>query len=288
MDYKLWNQLSGAGKMPTYLNGEIYCRENGQTVRLPYNMTKEYASYNLPKNSYNIDKKGLEYVVNFGKVKSLRSVFSVDGAYYHIRKISQVLPFGERKNMSYQGQLYPYLPVYPGGEGDLLQRLNSNFQVITHIPALKLITSLGMQVIWFDKAVNFWEDGNGDPVYFSKGAGNQKNYGVTEGVDRIFVDPVGFYDKGMVYHAWENDMTFQSPWYFMVKEYKSNNYDMISYPVISQINLKLTKEIGEKAKLAFFVNNIFNNRPLYQNPNTDSYIRRNQTAYFGAEFKFIL
>ena len=99
MDYKLWNSLSGAGKMPTYSNGEIYYQQNGQSVRLPYSITQEYASYNFPKNSYNIDKKGIEYVVNFGRVKSLRSIFSVDGAYYHIRKISQVLPFGERKNM---------------------------------------------------------------------------------------------------------------------------------------------------------------------------------------------
>jgi len=87
----------------------------------------------------------------------------------------------------------------------------------------------------------------------------------------------------MVYHPWETGMTYNSPYFFMVKEYKSNNYNMVSFPVTYQINLKLTKEIGDRAKLAFFVNNIFNHRPLYRNPNTDYYLRRNETVYFGAK-----
>lgn len=288
MDYKLWNPLAGAGKTPTFSNGEIYYKENGQTLRLPYTMAHDYANYNVPKNSYNIDKQGIEYVINFGRIKSLRSSFSVDGAYYHIRKISQVLPFGEEKQISYLGQRYPYLPIYPGGDGDVLQRLNSNFQIVTHIPALRMITSISTQVIWFDKSISYWSDDNGDPLYFSKGANNQKNYGVTEGVDKLFVDPIGYYDKGMVFHPWQSNMTYDSPYTFMVKEYKSNQYNQLSMPVTCYINLKLTKEIGQRAKLAFFVNNILNSRPLFRNPNTDYYLRRNQTAYFGAEFKFIL
>ncbi len=288
MDYKVWNPLAGAGKTPTFSNGDIFYKENGQTLRLPYTMAQDYASYNMPKNSYNIDKQGIEYVINFGRIKSLRSTFSVDGAFYHIKKISQVLPYGEIKQVSYLGQRFPYLPIYPGGDGNVLQRLNSNFQIVTHIPALRMITSISTQVIWFDKDMNYWANDNGDAVYFSKGANNQKNYGVTEGVDKLFVDPIGYYDKGMVYHPWQNNMTYDSPYTFMVKEYKSNTYNQVSLPVTYYINLKLTKEIGQRAKLAFFVNNIFNSKPLFKNPNTDYYIRRNQTAYFGAEFKFIL
>ncbi len=288
MENKLWSPLAGAGKTPTFSNGEITYKENGQTLRLPYTMAQNYAKYNLPKNSYNIDKQGIEYVINFGRVKPLRSTFSVDGAYYHIKKISQVLPYEEEKLMSYLGQKFPYLPVFPGGDGDVLQRLNSNFQIITHIPELRMVTSLSTQVIWLDKAVSYWADDSGNPVYFSKGANNQKNYGVTEGVEKIFVDPIGYYDKSMVFHLWQNNMTYDSPYTFMVKEYKSNNYNMVSYPVSFQINLKLTKEIGKSAKLSFFVNNILNSKPLFKNPNTDYYLRRNQTAYFGAELKFVL
>ena len=288
MDYKLWNPLSGAGKTPTYSNGEIWYKENGQSVRLPYTIAHDFTSYNLPKNSYNIDKKGVEYIINFGSVKSLRSTFSVDGAYYHIKRIAQVLPFGEEKLMSYQGQRFPYLPIYPGGDGDILERFNSNFQIITHIPELKMVTSVSTQVIWFDSSVNTWDGEDGTPLYFSKGANNQKNYGVTAGVDKLYIDPIGYYDKSMVYHPWQPNMTYDSPYYFMVKEYKSNNFNKVSYPPTFQINLKLTKEIGQRAKLAFFVNNILNSKPLFKNPNTDYYLRRNQTAYFGAEFKFIL
>ncbi len=288
MDYKLWNTLAGAGKSPAYSNGEIYYKENGQTIQLPYSYGHEYACYNLPKNSYNIDKKGIEYVINFERIMPLRSTFSVDGAYYHIKKIAQVLSYSERINMTYQGQLFPYLPVYPGGDGDVLERLNSKFQIVTHIPELKMVTSLSTQVIWFEKATSYWSDDSGNPLYYSKGPNNGKNYGVTEGVDNIYVDPIGLYDKSMVYHPWEENMANGSPYSFMVKSYKSDKYNTISYPVTVQFNLKLTKEIGQRAKLAFFANNLFNSRPLFKNPNTDYYVRRNESAYFGAEFKFIL
>ncbi len=288
MDYKLWNPLDGAGKNPTFTNGEIYYKENGQTLKLPYTNAKEFARFNKPINSYNIDKQGLEYIFNFGNVKSLRSSFLVDGAFYHIKRISQVIPSSARIGISYQGQRFPYLPVYPGGKGDVIQRLNSNFQVITHIPQLKMVTSVSAQVIWFDKAKYYWADDSGQAVYFSKGANNQKNYGATEGVDKVYIDPIGYYDKGMVYHPWQNNMTYDSPYSFMVDSDKGNYYNMISFPMTLQINLKLTKEIGQRAKLSFFVNNLFNYRPLFKNPNNDYYDRRNETAYFGAEFKFAL
>ena len=288
MEFKSWNSLNGTGKTPSFVNGEIFYHENNQTIRLPYIIDKDFAKYMLPKNSYNIDKKGIEYVVNFGQVKSLRSSFSVDGAYYHITKIAQVIPYSEKMIVSYLGQRFPYLPVFPGGNGDLLQRLNSNFQVVTHIPKFKMVTSFSAQVIWFDKSANYWVDDNNKPIYFAKGENNQKIYGKTDGVDKVYIDPIAYYDKNMEYHLWQDNMTFETPYYFMVKAYKNNNFNTMSLPVVCQINLKLTKEIGQKAKLSFFANNIFNDRPLFKNPNTDYYVRRNQTAYFGAEFKFYL
>jgi len=288
MDYKLWNPLAGANKTPTFSNGEISYKENGQTFMLPYTNAKEYGGYNVPKNSYNIDKQGIEYAINFGKVQSLRSSFSVDGAYYYIKRISQVLPYSALIGSSYLGQRYPYLPVYPGGDGDVLQRLNSNLRIITHIPELKMITSISMQAVWLDMAMSYWADDRGNAVYFSKGVNNQKNYGVTEGVDRVYVDPIGYYDKAMAYHSWQDNQTYDSPYSFMVKEYKSDQYNLVSYPLTFQINLKLTKEMGRGAKLSFFANNIFNNRPLFFNPNSGQYLRRLETAYFGAEIKFVL
>lgn len=288
MDFKLWNPLAGANKSPTYSNGEIWYKENGQTLKLPYTNAKEFGGYNVPRNSYNIDKQGIEYVVDFGKVESLRSSFSVDGAYYHVKKISRVLPYSALIGSSYQGQRFPYLPVYPGGDGDVLQRLNSNLRIITHIPELKMVTSISMQMVWFDKATSYWADDSGNAVYYSKGGNNQKNYGVTEGVDKVYVDPIGYYDKAMAYHSWLENQPYESPYSFMVKDYKSNQYDMVRYPMTFQINLKLSKEMGRRAKLSFFANNIFNNRPLFFNPNSGQYLRRNESAYFGAEIKFVL
>ena len=89
-------------------------------------------------------------------------------------------------------------------------------------------------------------------------------------------------------HEWQENYSFESPYSFMVKIDDSDQYDNIEKPILWQINLKLTKEFGNKAKLSFFANNLFNHRPLYRNVLSGGQDRANQTAYFGAELKFNL
>jgi hypothetical protein len=74
----------------------------------------------------------------------------------------------------------------------------------------------------------------------------------------------------------------------MVDKRRDDYFTNETLPFLWQINLKLTKELGDKAKLSFFANNVFNYRPLYKYERSDSYSRRNQSAYFGAELKFTL
>jgi hypothetical protein len=74
----------------------------------------------------------------------------------------------------------------------------------------------------------------------------------------------------------------------MVKQLRHDYFTTVNYPFTWQINMKLTKEFGDKAKLSFFANNVFNYRPLHKDPRSDSWFRQNQPAYFGAELKFTL
>ena len=104
-------------------------------LRRPILFSKqEFHRFNTPRNTYNNDKKGIEYVVDFGTIKSLKSSFSVDGAYYHITKVEDVLPYYTQSGASYLGERFPYVSVMPGGKGNMKQRLNSNFKITTHIP----------------------------------------------------------------------------------------------------------------------------------------------------------
>jgi outer membrane receptor for ferrienterochelin and colicin len=288
MNYRKWDPLAGTGKNPVFENGNVYYTENGQKQTLHWSPKNDFVSYLMPLNNYNIHKKGLEYVIDFGKIPAIQSSFRIDGAWYYISKIDEVIPYYQKVNITWQGDKFPYLPVFPGNEGTLKQRLNTNMVLDTHIPKIKMVVSLTGMLIWFNKTTYTWTDTKGNDIAWSLGSNNEKLYGNYENTDNIYIDPIGYYDWQMVYHAWENNYSFTSPFIFMVKQSRHDYFSSVNYPFTWQINLKLTKEFGDKAKLSFFANNVFNYRPLSKDPRSDSWFRQNQPAYFGAELKFTL
>jgi hypothetical protein len=286
-NYKKWEQLEGEDKEPYYKDGNIFYSDNGTTKQLAYSYEQEFESSKKSVNNYEIDKKGIEYVLDLGKISPLKSSINISGAYYHITKVNNVIPFPERQNTSYQGGNFPYLPIYPGNKGSTKDRLNSKIDVITHIPKLNMVASMSAQIIWLEKTKYTWEK-DGHSAAYTLNDNNEKIYGNYEQVDKIYVDPVGFYDMNMDYHEWQDSYTSESPYAFMVKAMDNDYFTIDKRPVYWQINLKLTKEIGERLNFSFFANNLFNYRPLYEITRTQSHLRLNQSAYFGAEITLIL
>jgi outer membrane receptor protein involved in Fe transport len=287
MNFNKWDQLAGAGKQPKYQDGKITYMENGITKTLPYSNKQEFHDYSSPRNNANIDKKGIEYSIDFGNIKRLKTNMMVDGAYYHIANISDVLPYYTKSGVSYLGEKFPYVSVMPGGKGSTRQRLNSNFKLTTHIPKIRMIVSLNTQVIWMESMAYEWKN-NGANIAYSLTASNEKVYGNYSNVDKIYVDPIGYLDKQMQYRDWQSGNSFISPYSFMVSILDHDYFAKNNYPVTMQINLKLTKELGDKVLFSFFANNLFDQRPVVKLKSSDSYMRMNQTAYFGAELKLSL
>ncbi|WP_303924362.1 TonB-dependent receptor [Draconibacterium sediminis] len=286
MNYRKWDQL-GNGFLPAFEKGEITYEVNGEMMTLGWDQETEFERYMSPKNNYSVDKKGVEYVVNFGRINPIKTELMVDGAYYHIKRPRHAVPVVERITSSYKGDYFPYLAVLPGNSGTISQRLNSNFRTITHIPELKMIFSLNLQTIWINKSESFWENSSGSPVAYTRGENNDKLYGQFPAGEIIYVDPVGFYDMDMQYYEWQDNYSFEAPYSTMVERQEDDFYDTESYPVNWQLNLKFTKEFGKFAKLSFFAYNVFNHRPLYKS-NRSGYFRLNQIAYFGADLTFSL
>jgi len=285
MDYRKWNSL-GAGYSPVFANSEVTYTDNEESRTLGYETETEFEYFNVPVNNYSVDKKGIEYVINFGKIKQLKSDFMVDGAYYFIKRTSNVLPFYERELSTYQGDYYPYFGAFPGNKGNISQRFNSNFKTTTHIPDLKMIFTFTLQMIWMDKYQYFWEDEAGRSLAYSRGENGEKLYGQYNNADVLYVDPIGFYDMSMQYHEWQDNYSFVAPYSTMVRKHENDYFDQESDPINWQINLKLTKEFGKSAKLSFFANNLLNHQPLVKSAIGGNYNRLNQPAYFGAELVF--
>ena len=57
----------------------------------------------------------------------------------------------------------PFLGAYYGGKsvssGSVYTRFNSNINLITHIPKLRLITTLTVQCVWLNRTRNLQADG---------------------------------------------------------------------------------------------------------------------------------
>ena len=287
MDFNKWDQLSGAGKQPVYSNGAITYQENGIIKTLPYKQNHEFHYYNTPKNTYEIYKKGIEYIFNFGRINSLKSSLIIDGAYYYISKVEDVLPYPILPGVSHLGEKFPYVSIMPGGKETIQQRLNSNFKITTHIPSIRMIVSTSAQVIWLDNTAHSWTYKGSNVVYTLTG-NNEKVYGDYDAADKIYVDPIGYLDKQMLYHDWNSSNSFEAPFNFMVWNQKKEFFATERFPISCLINLKLTKEIGNKVQFSFFANNLFNQRPVVYLVRSDAYMRMNQTAYFGAELKLSL
>ena len=82
----------------------------------------------------------------------------------------------------------PFLGAYYGGKsvssGSVYTRFNSNINLITHIPKLRLITTLTVQCVWLNRTRNLQADGvyilddDNNPVYgdFSNGTNGKMIY----------------------------------------------------------------------------------------------------------------
>jgi hypothetical protein len=132
--------------------------------------------------------------------------------------------------------------------------------MVTHIPEIRMIVSTSIQMIWFDSYYNpFYDEA---PLYLI-----DKNSTKIPFTDEMRTDPSYLRYvpvKSVTYYLKEN----MSPLWVA--------------------NMRLSKEITDKIKLSLYVNNVLNYRPMYLYTRSQSYTRRNQSIYFGAEIKIKL
>ncbi|HDR89245.1 MAG TPA: TonB-dependent receptor [Bacteroidetes bacterium] len=284
--YDKYETLSETGLNPYYIPGEgvFYIDPvTGDPVSVPRSNDTIWTSYSYPANTESTTKKGLEYTLDFGTLRVLRTSFVLDGAYLYVKK-QDMAEHWEKPITTYQNRPYPFIGIYPAGDGKINQRFNTNIRTVTHIRELRMIVTLTTQIIWFEKTRYIYEDENGNPqVYTEIPVDN-----VYEDRTQIkYIIPRGYYDLTGTYHEFNVEEATEKP-YSDLKDRTGNPYYFVerTYPPIYQINLRMTKELSDGASLSFYVNNITNYKPLQKIGGLiNSYTRRNQSIYFGAELK---
>lgn len=215
----------------------------------------------VPQNSIKTVKRGIEYVLSTPKINPIRTRFLVQGVYYKTLYANSI-PTAHRPMEVFDGKVFPYIGFYTGLNDRNRYRFHTLLRADTHIPEFKMLFSLTAQSIWFVKSRS--KRYSGLPDYWIKPGGEPLSQGIIMRGDELNTD-----DK------LEKRLCLR-----VVDRF----FDTNKSPISVSVNLKLTKEIGKKMKVSFFVNNLFTYDPIHDT-NLKTHIQYRQTPFFGSEIR---
>lgn len=294
-----YDNVNSSTAAPKFEDGKIWIKnEKGEYVVAPGKLVNEYIKKATPDNRNSMKKWGIEYELDFGKIKPINTSILVNGAYirndYDVKGLIQCS--SNNADPLDANKKFPYIGIYDGNENRIFNsktadRFSTNVSFITNIPKIRMVVSLMVQCVWmerdwnnFDKSI-YYLDENGNRVFedFSK-----------EITDKQFYrDPVAYVDFEGVVRPFSDYYTTEDPALkarlatMRITDSKSYNFAVNSYNPYFMANLRVTKEIGNIASISFYANNFTNSKPIMKNsaqPNTIGY-RKNTDIYFGAELR---
>lgn len=258
---------------------------SGDEVQLPVSQDTVFVSFSYPANNDITIKKGIEFTADLGTVEMLRTSFIIDGAWMMVKRQTAIVDLTRPSAGSIGGKEFPLVAVYPAGYGGIDKRFNTNIRTITHIKELRMVASVTTQIIWMDRDQSIWDDSDGNPLFYTN---PEVDDPYADKIYPKYVDPVGYYDRQLVYHDFDRSLAVERPYSDLIKRYNTPWYFAeTGYPPYFVINFKLTKEITDKANFSFYANNITNRNPLLKQNGggPQVFARRNPPLYFGAEVK---
>ena len=269
------------GTTPSYRNGAVYYTDaTGGTFPAGAELDTMIYTYGTPSNSGKTIKKGVEYSLNLGQIRALKTSIVVDGAWFYIKRTSEQAYYSYAGG-TLNGKRYPFLALMPAGSGNISQRINTNFRFITHIPSLKMVFSTTAQVVWYQSDQRIYKDSNGNDVFYQRTVKNGN-----EDITKYFIDPIGFYDKKLDFISWQPEFRDNSDYERMMSIFANRYYyDKEVYPPTIMLNFRLTKEFGKFMELSFMANNFLKLTKTYKTEVFGGYKDLITPLYFGAEIK---
>lgn len=266
MHYRTYEVPTGAGDLQFSEGTLTYTTSSGEMETAATSPASYIGTYYTPVNNSRSEKQGIEYSLDFGMIRPIRTSLILDGAWFHIERTNRDDYYSKVEDN------YDYIALMPGGNGTIRNRINTNFRLITHIPKLKLVFSTTMQVIWYESVQNVWKD--------------------TEGNDRFVLDsdekflntmPLGFYDKQGIYTTWQSGFEKLANYRRMVDKSLVAAYDREKFDPWVMFNFRLTKEIGKILDLSFTANNFTGTSRWHYYKTRTGYKQIFPDMYFGAE-----
>lgn len=217
---------------------------------------QDFTVFPTVQNAAKTIKRGIEYRIKTPMIKALRTSVEINGSYYSTIYTKGV-PMMYRPTVTEFGNKYPYVGIYEGDTHLYRNRFNTNFWVNTHIERFGLIFTNFLQIIWFSDMRKGKEESVQPSCYMDLD-------GNIHDVDAHTMETT----TGVLRHLRRT----RSELYYRTER----------KPVSIFMNLKASKELGNKTKLSFFVNNIIDFNPHYKKANQTTE-REWVIPFFGAE-----
>lgn len=219
--------------------------------------------YNLirPGNPKSRRNRGIEFDFNFGKINATNTSFYLSGAWSETRSSSSnlgyKLPVGEARNYG------PVYVVYPESSHSFSEnrRFSATLRVVQHIPAIRFIVSASAQCILYE--------------YDHEVSSGTRPLGYIYGSEYIKFTEDQLDDIEFNFHGYMlKDQIFDT---------RISNVP-VTWPAIWCLDMRVTKEIGDKAGFSFYANNVLFSQPWQSNSVSVSKVERNGGLFsYGLE-----
>ena len=214
-----------------------------------------------PMNDISVDNYGVEYELDLGRFEAIRTAFYINGAWMKSAYSENSYHFTRRAKQG--NTLESNIAIY---EKNLSTSYSEQFLTtlrITHnIPRIGFVVTLTAQASWFDSSWNRYGQDELPIMYISNKDG--KVYDFTPEM--------------------KDDPEFS----YMIEQKSDSRFIVDKTIPTVVLNLNLSKEIGDFLTASFFVNNMFNSRPLDPSEvSVGAYteLNANKKLFFGFDLK---
>lgn len=218
-----------------------------------------YPTYRRFVNALTSKTKGIELMIRTDRVESLATSFDLNtsvawGEYTTTASNTQLPRFSTgftKENLAND----IYLAEVAAGKAGKDFSAQSALTTITNIPKIALVATIRSEFFWVSRSEN--------PQFFNL--------------------PIGVYDRELNFTAIE-EQNRQDETYADFRREEGPDFNQVA--TFANFHLRLSKEIGDLAKLSFYANNFLNYRPMIEVEGQSDPTRVNQEPQFGGEIQF--
>ncbi|MBS5540241.1 MAG: hypothetical protein KHX52_07840 [Phocaeicola plebeius] len=227
-------------------------------------------------NGSSSSRMGLEWVLDFDRIKAINTSIRIDGKYYRYKGIDEVMVPSTSSLTDTNGQPYKYIGYYVGGNGNyngfMTQRLNTNLTLVTHVPKIRMIFSLRFEGTLLNTRQNLSEYSGGTRSYVL----DSQSYYLPSSTQTDIYNGASYVATYPLYYVSREDMETRIPFmekFLWAAEHDKELYNELSKLVVKSTtgymfrkqgyspyfsaNLNVSKEIGKYLTVSFFANNFF-------------------------------